>query len=460
MTTYQATPVAEIPTIRARLYEAFATGKTKDVAFRKTQLLQLAYMFQDNKQQLHDALVADLGHHPNETEYIEYSAIANHALKAYENVDAWAKPESPAFSLNTFPMSPRTYKQPKGVVLIIGPYNYPMFCVVIPLIGAIAAGCAVVVKPSEMTPHAAAFLTDLLPKYLDPTLYTVVNGAVPETTELLNLSWDHIFFTGGARVGRIVASAAAKHLTPVTLELGGKSPAIVDNNCDFDATARRILWGKMLNAGQSCTAPDYVMVVREGHDKLVAAFKKAHAQFFPSAETETEQTTRLINAAAFQRLTGLLDRTSGTVILGGERDSSRNWLATTIVDNCPFDDSLMTEELFGPVLPIVTVETIEDAVARISKGDRPLGCFVFSKNKKTIDYVFKNTTSGSVVANDSVIQAGGERTSLSSLSRVDTDGSSSGKYAFDTFTQLRGSLQFPLWLEGIMAHRYPPYTVS
>ncbi|KZV90687.1 aldehyde dehydrogenase [Exidia glandulosa HHB12029] len=434
MTAYQSTPLSSFSGIRSGLFNAYAQGKTRDITFRKQQLLQLAYMFQDNKDRLWEVLAADLGRNFNETEYLEYVAIANHAMRAYENVEKWAKPDSPAFSLNTFPMSPRTLKQPKGVVLIIGPFNYPIFCVAVPLIGAIAAGCAV---------------------YLDPSLYTVVNGGVPETTALLDLRWEHIFFTGGTRVGKIVAAAAAKHLTP----LGGKNPTIVDKDCDFDASARKILWGKLVNAGQTCTAPDYIMVVPEAHDKLVAAFTKAHKQFFPDANSEAKEMTRIINAASFTRLSDMLERTSGKIVIGGKRDPSNNWLSTTIVDKCSFDDSLMKEELFGPLLPIVTVASIEEAVSHVAAGEHPIGCYIFSKNKKVIDYVYKNTISGSVVVNDTVLQAGIYGIAFGGIGSSGY-GSNGGKYAFDTFTQLRGSLQFPFWLENIMSHRYPPYTVE
>ncbi|KZW03618.1 NAD-aldehyde dehydrogenase [Exidia glandulosa HHB12029] len=458
MATYQATPVADIASIRDGLFAAYATGKTKDIAFRKEQLLQVAYMFQDNKQRFRDALAQDLARPPNETDFLEFVAIMEQSLKAYENVHKWAKPDSPAFSINTFPMRPRVYKEPKGVALIIGPFNYPLFCVFTPFIGAMAAGCAAAIKPSEMTPATAALVTELMPKYLDSRFYTVINGAVPETTALLDLQWDHIFFTGGGRVAKVVATAAAKYLTPTTLELGGKNPTIVDKDIDFDASARRILWGKTANAGQSCTAPDYIMVVgREAHDKLIAGFEKAYKTFYPNPDTQVDEMTHVVNAASFQRITGLLERTKGKIVLGGKTDASKNWISTTIVDGCSFDDALLESEVFGPVLSVVTVDSIEQAVAHVRKGDNPLGCYIFTRSQKNADYVRMNTTSGTFMVNETVIQAGIYGIPFGGIGPSGS-GYSNGKYAFDTFTHLRGSLHLPGWMEKMMAFRYPPHT--
>ncbi|EJD42590.1 NAD-dependent aldehyde dehydrogenase [Auricularia subglabra TFB-10046 SS5] len=451
-----ATPLEDIPQIRARLRAGFATGKTKDVAFRKEQLLQLAYMIQDNRDRFLDALASDLGRPRNESTFVEYSPTLETTLKAYQLVDKWAKPEGIPFSVNTFAMRPRILKEPKGTALIIGPFNYPVWCTIGPLVGAIAAGCAVVLKPSELSPATAALFTELFPKYLDPSLYAIVNGAVPETAALLDLQWDHIFFTGSERVGKIVAAAAAKHLTPTTLELGGKNPAIVDKDCDLDATARRILWGKTVNAGQSCTAPDYALVVRDVHDRFVAALQKAHKEFFGGAPKQ-EQMSHVVNGPAFKRLKSLLEQTKGKVILGGQSDEQHNWIATTVVDGCLPGDSLLETELFGPILPIQTIDSVQQAVQSFQGNPHPLGLYIFSQNQKTIDYVFSKTISGTVLANESVIQPGIYGLPFGGIGSSG-HGYSGSKFSFDEFTHTRASMRHPSWLEKMMAVRYPPHT--
>ncbi|KAF8581488.1 aldehyde dehydrogenase [Ramaria rubella] len=462
------TPVGEIEQIRDTLRASFRAGKTKSIAFRKEQLLQLAYLFQDNIERFHDSLKKDLGRPVLETNLLDVSAIIGEALFVYKNVDKWVKPEKAPFDVTWFPFSPTIRKAPKGTVLIVTPFNYPLWCLT-PIAGAIAAGCAVVVKPSEMTPATSQLLAELFPKYLDSSLYTIVNGAVEESTKLLSLQWDHIFYTGSGRVGRIIAAAAAKFVTPISLELGGKSPVVVDSNADFELAARRILWGKMMNSGQTCTAPDYLLIPQHAQVKLVEAFKKEWKKFYGDDARTSDSYARICAPSHWERIASLLSETNGEVVLGGETDRAEKYIAPTIVQNVAFDDSLMRElvfphscfqassELFGPILAIVPVPDIKAAVDYVNSRDNPLALYIFSRDSKTREYVRENTLSGMVVENDVVLHGGSSVTPFGGVG-ASGYGSHKGKYSFDTFTHQRASFHSPKWIDLMMYIRFPPYT--
>ncbi|OCH89619.1 NAD-aldehyde dehydrogenase [Obba rivulosa] len=459
MSSLLYTPVEDISKIQEELRAGFRSGKTKNVAFRKEQLLQLAYLIQDNQQRFRDSLHADLGRPPTETDLFEIFVTLNEVRCAYDKVAKWAKQESAPFSFNWFAMSPAIRKEPKGVVLVISPFNYPIFLLLTPLVGAIAAGCAAVLKPSEQAPATAALLTELLPRYLDPTLYRIVNGGVPETTRLLELPWDHIMYTGNGRVARIVAAAAAKHLTPVSTELGGKSPVVIDPKCDLKTAAKRIFWGKVANAGQICLAPDYVLVPRTFQDKFIEALKEVHDSFFPSGPRVSDSFSRIISEQHTQRIKKLIDETQGKIVLGGEVDVAQKYIAPTIVRDVPENDSLMSEELFGPVLPIIPVEDLDDAIRIINNHDHPLALYVFSQDSKFKAKVFDNTQSGSAIANEVVIHAGADGLPVGGVGPSGT-GYYSGKYGFDMFTHFRATMDSPGWLDWVLGGRYPPYTAD
>ncbi|KAK2461146.1 hypothetical protein APHAL10511_006673 [Amanita phalloides] len=451
------TPLNEIEGIHAALREGHEGGKLRSIEYRKYQLLQLGYLVKDNAKRFEEALQVDLGRPTLECYFLEINPTIENIKNTYNNVGKWAKPERAPFSLQFAAMRPVIYKEAKGVVLIISPFNYPLW-LSIPIIGgAIAAGNAVVLKPSESSKAVSALLAELIPKYVDPDLVRVVNGAVPETTRLLELRWDHIFYTGGERVGKIVASAAVKYLTPVTLELGGKSPAIVDPNCDIDVAARRILWGKGLNAGQTCIAPDYILVPRSFQGQLVDALVDQYKKFYPNGGIEDEQFSKLITPRAFKRVEGLLAATKGTVVIGGETNEEKKYIAPTIIRDVARGDSLMSEEIFGPLLPIVPVDDIDEAIAFVNARDHPLVLYVFSRDQELKQKVFQNTKSGAAVANDTIIHA-----AVDGLPFGGTGGSGYGshvgKYTFDTFTHLRSSLDSPSWVDYVFGFRFPPYT--
>jgi aldehyde dehydrogenase (NAD+)/aldehyde dehydrogenase (NAD(P)+) len=453
------TPIDEIEKIRNDLKASFQNGKLKSIAFRKTQLLQLAYLMHDNVQRFQDALASDLGRPKLESSFLEINASISECKQAYEGVDKWAKPESPPFSVNFFATRPVIRKEAKGTVLIISPFNFPLFLSFGPIAGAIAAGNTVVLKPSEISTAVSALMTELIPRYIDNDVLRVVNGAIPETTKLLELQWDHILYTGGSAVAKVVSAAAAKHLTPVSLELGGKSPVVVDPACDVKSAARRILWGKTINAGQVCVAPDYVLVPKHFQDKLVDALKETHDSFYPEGPAESESFSRLVSPRHFARVKGLLDNTKGTVVIGGETDADKKYIAPTVVKDVKSDDSLMSEELFGPVLPIVPVDDVDEAIRFINARDHPLALYVFSSNAAFKNKVFDNTQSGAAIANECVIHTGTEGLPFGGTGQSGS-GYHTGKFSFDMFTHLRASLDSPSWTDMILGVRFPPYNSS
>ncbi|EGO03972.1 hypothetical protein SERLA73DRAFT_175681 [Serpula lacrymans var. lacrymans S7.3] len=453
------TPLDEIDEIYTSLRQGFSSGKLKSVAYRKIQILQVAYLLQDNIQRFKDALAADLGRPSLESSFLELNAVLGDTKVVYDRVDKWAKPERPPFSLNFAAMRPVIRKEPKGVVLIISPFNYPIFLTIGPLVGAIAAGNTVVIKPSELSPAVSGLFAELVPKYLDPDVARVVNGAIPETTKLLEYPWDHILYTGNGRVAKIVCAAAAKHLSPVTLELGGKSPVIIDPGCDLKTAAKRILWGKVVNAGQTCVAPDYILVPRHFQDKLVDALKEVHDEFYPKGSSVSPDFSRIVSTSHFNRIKRLLDSTQGTVAIGGDTDESKKFIAPTVVKDVQEGDALMSEELFGPVLPIVPVDSVDDAIAYVNRHDHPLALYVFSQDAAFKAKVFDNTQSGAAIANEVVIYIGADGLPFGGIGPSGS-GYHTGKYSFDLFTHFRSSMDSPSWVDVFLGNRFPPYTAK
>ncbi|KAH9902373.1 aldehyde dehydrogenase [Cubamyces lactineus] len=460
MSTLTYTPVEDILKIHATARQAFESGKTKSLEFRKEQIAQLAYLIKDNADKLRAALKADLGRPYPETDLLDFGPAFGQIKHAYDNVEKWNKPQSMEFSLNWFPMRPKKIPQPKGVALIIAPFNLPVFLLFGPLTSAIAAGNAAVLKPSEQTPVTSQLLAELLPQYLDPELYHFVNGGVPETTRLLELQWDHILYTGNGRVARIVAAAAAKHLTPLTLELGGKNPVVVDPKMDVKLAAKRILWGRFSNSGQICVCPEYVLVPAHFQDTLVEAMKEAYQSFFPEGPENSDSFARIVSEAHATRIKRLLDNTKGTVVLGGQTDVAKRYIAPTVVRDVTGEDPLMSEEIFGPVLAVIPVKDVDEAISFIRARDHPLAVYVFSHDKKFQQKVFENTKSGAAVVNETVINAGVPALPVGGIGPSGT-GYYSGKHAFEQFSHYRTSLNNPSWVDTlIFGFRYPPFKPS
>ncbi|KAI1792163.1 aldehyde dehydrogenase [Ganoderma leucocontextum] len=457
MSTLTYTQLEEIPKIHAAAQAAFRSGRTKSVEYRKAQIAQVAYMLKDNEQRFKDALRSDLGRPYQETELMEFNPVYAEVKLAYDNVEKWTKPQSAPFGMNWFVMKPRLVAEPKGVVLIVSPFNVPIFLLLTPLISAIAGGNGAVLKPSEQTPVFSALVAELVPKYLDPELYHVINGGIPETTKILELPWDHIVYIGNARVGRIIATAAAQHLTPVTLELGGKNPVVVDPRFDVGLAARRILWGRFSNAGQICLAPEYVLVPAHFQDAFVDALKEAYASFYPDGPAQSDSFSRIVTSAHAERIKKMIDGTHGTVVVGGEADIENRYVAPTIVRDVKEGDSLLSDEIFGPVLALVPVKDVDAAIEFIRARDHPLAVYVFTHDSEFEQKVFSNTSSGAAVTNETVITAGVPGLPVGGVGPSGY-GYYTSKQGFDELIHWRVSIKNPGWVDKFVFYfRYPPY---
>ncbi|XP_040826692.1 aldehyde dehydrogenase family 3 member B2-like isoform X2 [Ochotona curzoniae] len=400
-----------------RLREAFGAGRTRPAEFRTEQLQALSRFLQDNKKLLQDALAQDL-----------------HKLTKLGS----------AF----------IRKEPYGLVLIIAPWNYPLNLTLMPLVGAIAAGNCVVLKPSEISKGAEKVLAEVLPRYLDQSCFAVVLGGPEETGRLLEHKFDYILFTGSPRVGKIIMTAAAKHLTPVTLELGGKNPCYVDDNCDPQTVANRVTWFRYFNAGQTCVAPDYVLCTPETQERLLPALQSAITRFYGEDPRTSPDLGRIINQKHFQRLQALLR--CGRVAIGGQSDESQRYIAPTVLVDVQEAEPVMQEEIFGPILPIMTVGSLDEAIAFINRREKPLALYAFSNNNQVVKQLLERTSSGSFGGNEGFIYL-----TLSSLPLGGVGHSGMGKYhgkfSFDTFSHHRACLLAPPGLEKLNEPRYPPY---
>ncbi|KAI0075949.1 aldehyde dehydrogenase [Panus rudis PR-1116 ss-1] len=455
--TLEYTPLEDIKKIYDRVSATYKSGVTRDLAYRRKQLLQLARAFQNHAKDIEDAVFEDLGRHRLQTAVGEVSPVILNCLEAAEHLAEWAAPEKPVTEAWRASWDATIYKVPKGVALIISPWNYPFVLTFNPFIGAIAAGCPAVLKPSEASPTCAALLTKLVAEYLDPNAYVVVNGGPAETAELLKYRWDHIFFTGGNKVGEIVATAAAKHVTPLTLELGGKSPVIVDVNADLELAAKRTLIGKAQNSGQICVSPDYVLVPRAIFQQFVEALDKAYKTFWPRDPLDPEfEWGKIINKQHHDRLKGMLARTNGEIILGGQSDEKR--IAPTVIARVTKDDALMQEENFGPVLPLVEVEDVDEAIRFVAERPIPLTLYCYTTSEETKEKLLNKTNSGSLVLNDVISQLIVHEMPFGGHGHSGY-GRYFGKATFDTFTHFRSFINVPPEFEEFnQKFRYPPFT--
>ncbi|GAA6023189.1 hypothetical protein JCM10207_004473 [Rhodosporidiobolus poonsookiae] len=458
--------------------QTFLSGVTRDLKWRKEQLLQLGLMLEENESAFVTALESDLCKPKSETLFGEVHYVKAEINDALANLDKWAAPTRVSTAWMWKAAKPTVRREPKGVVLIIGTWNYPISLTLTPLIGAIAGGNTAIIKPAEQSPAFSLLLHSLLPRYLSPSAFRLILGAVPQTTHLLTLRFDHIFYTGSGRVGKIVAKAAAEHLTPVTLELGGKSPAVVLEDADVEVAARRIAWSKWVNSGQICIAADYILTVPSLEAPLISALRRALSSFRqPDASAGLYPPTALVSLAAYDRLGALLDKTEGEVVIGGGRkvekgEDGREWgrMEVTVVKGVKGDDALMSEELFGPILPVVTLpsdEAIADFIAgrgayrdpRMRGGVRetPLAIYAFTGSKKRAEYLFSHTRSGTFLHGDCVVQFIIPGLPFGGAGAAGY-GNYHGKASFDAFTHERPSAHVPTWMEALMAKRYPPYS--
>ncbi|KAI1310542.1 aldehyde dehydrogenase 3, member A2 [Mortierella claussenii] len=451
------TPLGEIPKIVQGLRSAFNAGITRPLDYRKQQLRGLYNMISDNDAAIRDAVFKDLQKPPTELMIGESGMIKQECIDAIKNLEKWAANRSVKTGIVNKFDNVHIRKDPLGMVLVIGAWNYPLNLLLAPAVGAIAAGNTVLLKPSEVAANTAALLTKLLPQYLDQRAYRIVNGAAEETTALLEHKFDHIFYTGSGQVGKIIMGAAAKQLTPVTLELGGKSPAFISRDVDVAITARRVSWGKFFNCGQTCIAPDYLIVERGVEDRLIEAFKASLQEFYGTSAQSSSSYGRIVNKNHFQRLKALLDQTKGKIVAGGEMDENDLFIAPTLVLGVDKDDKLMEGEIFGPILPVMVVDRLVEGVKYVNSRDQPLALYVFSKNKKAIDYILDHTRSGGVVVNDALVHF-----IVSNLPFGGTGPSGIGNYhgkrSFDVFSHERSALIKTMGMEKLNDLRYPPYS--
>ncbi|HVV35302.1 MAG TPA: aldehyde dehydrogenase family protein, partial [Acidimicrobiales bacterium] len=380
------------------LRTTFNAGVTRPLAWRHAQLSQMEKMLVENEDEFVAALQADVGK-PSIEGWLTDLAFTRSEIKLLNRkLDKWTADEKVRLPMTVQPATGRIVREPLGVALVIAPWNYPIQLLLIPMASAIAAGCAVVGKPSELAPACSAALARLAPQYLDPSAIALVEGGIPESEALLRERWDTIFYTGNGHVGRIVARAAAEHLTPVTLELGGKSPVIVDRDADLKVAANRIVWGKFLNAGQTCVAPDHILVHEAVRDELTDRMVKAIGAMYGADPQQSSDYARIVNDRHFSRLTGLMT-TGAAVVSGGRTDAADRYIEPTLLADVAADAPVMAEEIFGPLLPVIGVGDVDDAIARVNAGDKPLALYAFSRDQKTLDHVVANTSSGGVALN-------------------------------------------------------------
>jgi aldehyde dehydrogenase (NAD+) len=449
-----STPIANlIPDLVARLRASFDAGRTRPLAWRREQLQALRALLTENADALLAALRADLRKPDVESWTTELSFTIGEIDLARKKLHSWAKPRRLPTPLPLQPGRSWLVPEPLGVVLIIAPWNYPLQLALAPLVSALAAGNAAVVKPSEVTAHVSAELARLVPKYLDPDCIALVEGGVPETQALLAERWDHIFYTGNGRVGRIVMQAAARHLTPVTLELGGKSPCIIDRDCDLEVAARRITWGKFMNAGQTCVAPDYLLVHESRESELVERIARCIEEFYGPDPQRSPDLARIASDAHVDRLAKLVE--SGRIAVGGEIDRSDRYVAPTLLRGVAPDSPVMQDEIFGPILPVLTWRELDQAIAFVNERDKPLALYVFTSRPETEEAVLSRTSAGGVCVNAVLWHLANPALPFGGVGESGM-GAYHGRWGFDALSHRKPVLKKGTWLDPKLA--YPPYT--
>ncbi|CAM9391625.1 unnamed protein product, partial [Discosporangium mesarthrocarpum] len=453
----QPTPLRDIPPLVNAVRQAFDSGITRPIEWRMSQLKAMVKMIQDNEEDIVEALRKDLRRPRNECVIMEVVDIINQCKYLIKHLATFMKPEPVPTLLHQWPMKFERVKQPFGVVCLISPWNFPLGLALIPLAGILAAGNTCVVKPSEISTASCALLSALIPKYLDTFAVKVVVGAVPETTKLLEQRFDHIMYTGGAVAGRIIMAAAAKHLTPVTLELGGKCPAYVDKSANLEVTARRLVNTKLLNSGQICMCPDYVLVHEQVRDELIEHINQQLKRLFPGDNLQhNPDIGRIINKNHVDRLSDMLcEKHGGKVWRGGRVDKDDLFVDFTIILDPSLHSKLMTEEIFGPILPVLQVSGVQEAVKFISDRECPLAAYAFTRDKQVQDSFVLGVSTGSICINDCLFQILSYGTGFGGKGHSGM-GSYRGKFAFSNFTHYKPvAIQSPSVDPSV---RYPPYT--
>jgi aldehyde dehydrogenase (NAD+) len=438
-----------------RLRTAFSSDRTKSADWRDQQLAALKRMLLEHEGDFLDALGEDLGKPQLEGWVTELSYVTGEIDHCRKHLRRWMRPRKVSTPVFAQPGKSWVQAEPLGVVLVMSAWNYPLQIALAPLAAAIAAGNCAIVKPSELAPATSALIARHLPDYLDAECFAVVEGAVEESTALLRERFDHIIYTGGGTVGRIVMTAAAKHLTPVTLELGGKSPCIVLPDTDLEIAARRIAWGRFLNAGQTCIAPDYVLTDADTEGRLVPLVAEALESMFGEDPQASDSYGRIVNRRHFDRLAGLL--ASGTVAIGGRTNRDDRYIEPTVLTGVTPEQPVMQEEIFGPILPILRIESLEDAIEHIRGGDKPLAAYLFSKDEAAQERFLEAVSAGSVCLNDVIMFSAVPELPFGGVGESGM-GAYKGERGFLNFSHGKAVMKRSLWPD--IALRYAPYTRS
>ncbi|WP_210128663.1 MULTISPECIES: aldehyde dehydrogenase [unclassified Staphylococcus] len=430
----------------------FNTHETKSLKFRKKQLKQLSKSIKNYENDLLEAFQKDLGKNKVEAYATEIGFTLKNIKSARKELKNWAKTKQVNTPLFMFPTKSYIMKEPYGTVLIIGPFNYPFQLLIEPLIGAIAAGNTIILKPSEFTPNVSDVIQQIISDAFDPEYINIIQGNADITQSLLHLPFDYIFFTGSEQVGRIVYSAASKNLTPVTLELGGKSPAIIDESANIKVASERICFGKFTNAGQTCVAPDYLLVNRKVKDELISALKKTITEFYGTNIQDSPDFGRIVNKKHYHRLNELLNIHHPEITFGGQTDIDENFIAPTILDGTTFDSKIMENEIFGPILPIIVYDDFDEAIDLIRTKPKPLSLYLFSEDENSSERILNELSFGGGAINDTLMHLVNPNLPFGGVGASGI-GKYHGKYSFDTFshdksyifksTRLESSLLFP-----------------
>lgn len=443
----------EITEIIAQQRNFFDSNETKSVKFRIQQLKKLKRLLKENEAQLNKAIFEDFGKSDFETYVTELATIYHEINIFLKHLKSWSKPKRVISNLANFPSRSYVFPEPLGNTLIIGAWNYPYQLSLVPVVTSLAAGNTVILKPSELPQHTSSIMAKLINENFPSNYFRVIEGGIKESSALLEQKFDKIFFTGSTAVGKIVYQAAAKHLTPVTLELGGKSPTFILKDCNIKLTAQRIVWAKFLNAGQTCVAPDYILVDKSIEEKLLKALKKEIEKYHNKENPDKSNYLKIINSSHFDRLHQLID--PDKVYHGGQSDMEDRTIEPTILHKINFEDKIMEDEIFGPILPVISFSNLEEAIHTVKKQPKPLACYIYSSSKKSSLKIIQEISFGGGAINDSIMQLSNSRLPFGGVGSSGM-GSYHGKAGFDTFSHFKSILKKSNLIE--LPIKYPPYS--
>lgn len=430
----------------------FASQQTKNISFRKKQLKKLLKEITKREKDIVRALYLDFKKSEYESVMTETSIVISELKKAIKNIHTWSKPQSVMPAFLNFPSSSKIYKEPYGTVLIIAPWNYPYQLAFAPLVGAIAAGNTVILKPSELTPNTSRISKEIIEAIFDKNHVSVIEGGVEVSTKLLSQRWDYIFFTGSVQVGKIVAKAAAQFLTPITLELGGKNPCIIDETANIKLAAKRIVWGKLINGGQTCIAPDYFLIHTSVKDKFVEYYQKEVTNAYGENPENSKDYPRIVNQRNFDRLALMLKNEK--VLIGGKTNRDNNYISPTLIDEPDLDSEVMKGEIFGPISPVISYQTESDIDEIVSKYEKPLALYVFTGKNSFAKKIITKYSFGGGTINDTTVHFANHNLPFGGVGESGL-GAYHGKQTFDLFSHKKGVVKRYNWLD--IPVRYAPY---